>query len=169
MHPTAPRPAPTTVPLAATDPSWRNWNLIGLTALTTYSTALGWQAQQVSYPLYRAVGDADFAAYHQLYNEAIPLPVILPGFACFVAAAVFPWTRPRAVPRWAAVTVGLAGLASLASTVLWAIPMHDRLDDAGPSPATIDSLLAANLVRTLTLTAGAATLAWCTGRLLRRR
>jgi hypothetical protein len=122
----------------------------------------------VSYPLYRAVGDSDFGVYHQLYNEAIPMPGILPGFTCFLAAAAFPWTRPREVPRSAAITVGLVGLLSLLSTTLWAIPMHDRLDDAGPSTTTIDSLLAANLVRTLALTAGTATLAWCTGRLLRR-
>lgn len=167
MTHTAPQSAP--APLPVTESSWRHWNLIGLTVLTTYSTALGWQAQRVSYPLYRAVADADFATYHQLYNDAIPLPVILPGFVCFAAAAVFPWTRPSTVPQWAAITVGLVGLTSLVSTALWAIPMHDRLDDAGPSAATIDSLLTANLVRTLALTAGTATLAWCTGRLLRRR
>ena len=37
---------------------WRQLNLAALTALTGYSTALGWQAQVVSYPLYRAVGEA---------------------------------------------------------------------------------------------------------------
>lgn len=39
--------------------------------------------------------------------------------------------------------------------------MHDRLDDAGQSDATIGSLLDANLVRTIGLTAGALTLSWC--------
>ena len=155
-------------PAVADDPSWRRWNLVGLTVLTTYSTALGWQAQEVSYPLFRAVGAGDFAAYHQLYNEAIPLPVIVPGFLCFVAATAFPWTRPRAVPRPAAIVVGLVGLTSLASTVLWAVPLHDRLDAEGLSAATIDGLLSANLVRTLALTAGTVVLTWCTGRLLRR-
>jgi hypothetical protein len=166
---TTPRPTPVRRPSPdAADRPWRRWNLVGLTVLASYSTALGWQAQQVSYPLYRAVRDADFGAYHQLYNEAIPLPVIVPGFACFLAAMAFPWTRPRDVPRAAGIAVGLVGLVSVTSTVLWAIPMHDRLDEAGPLAATIDSLLHANLVRTLALTAGTATLAWCTGRLLRR-
>ena len=155
-------------PLTAGDPAWRRWNLVGLTVLTTYSTALGWQAQQVSYPLFRAVGEDDFGAYHQLYNEAIPVPVIVPGFLCFLAATAFPWTRPRAVPRAAAVAVGLVGLTSLSSTVLWAIPMHDRLDADGLSAATIGGLLSANLVRTLALTAGTVVLTWCTGRLVRR-
>ena len=41
---------------------WRQLNLAALTALTGYSAALGWQAQVVSFPLYRAVGEAEFAA-----------------------------------------------------------------------------------------------------------
>ncbi len=37
--------------------------------------------------------------------------------------------------------------------MLWAVPTHDRLDEAGRSAATIDSLLPADLVRTVALTA----------------
>ena len=54
-----------------------------------------------------------------------------------------------------------AGLVSLLATVLWAIPMHDRLDQIGQDAATIDSLLSANLLRSLALTAGTAALVWC--------
>ena len=168
MQHTDPRPAPALTSLSTADRPWRRWNLVGLTALTTYSAAVSWQAQQVSYPLYRKVGESDFAAYHQFYNGAIPLPVIVPGFACFIAAAAFPWTRPQDVSRPVAAAVAVAGIVSLASTVLWAIPMHARLDSAGPSPATIDSLLSANLVRSAALSVGAVTLTWCLGRLLSR-
>jgi hypothetical protein len=139
---------------------WRHRNLACLTALTAYSSALGWQAQVVSYPLYRAVGDREFAAYHQQYNEAIPLVVIVPGFASFLAGIAFPWTRPADVPRSAAVVVSVAGGASIASTVLWAIPMHNRLDQVGRSTATIDGLLRANLVRTVALTGSTLALIW---------
>ncbi len=78
---------------------WRQLNLAALTALTAYSAALGWQAQVVSYPLYRAVGDAEFAAYHRQYNEAIPLVVIAPGFVSFLSGAAFYWTKPADVRR----------------------------------------------------------------------
>lgn len=140
---------------------WRRWHLVGLTALTAYSTALGWQAQFVSYPLYRAVDAADFAAYHLQYNHSIPLVVIAPGFLTFLAGAAFPWTRPDDVPRRVAAVVSLAGLGSLLTTVLWAIPRHDRLDAIGPDAATIDSLLQANLWRSLALTVGTVALVWC--------
>lgn len=152
------------VPLRAARGGWRRWHLIGLTALSAYSTAIGWQAQLVSYPLFRAVDPASFAAYHEQYNQSIPVVVILPGFATFLASAAFWWTRPRGTPRAVAAVVSAGGVTALLSTVLWAIPMHDRLDDAGRSSATIDSLLDANLLRSLALTAGTAALLWCQAR-----
>jgi hypothetical protein len=139
---------------------WRHLNLAGLTALTAYSTALGWQAQVVSYPLYRAVGDREFAAYHQQYNEAIPLVVIAPGFASFLAGAAFYWTRPAEVPRSVAAVVTVAGVTSIAATVFRAIPMHNRLDEVGRSTAAIDGLLRANLLRTVALTGSTLALVW---------
>lgn len=145
----------------------RRWNLVGVVTLTAYSTALGWFAQEVGYPLFGEVAPADFASYHQYYNEAIVWPVIVPGFAGFVAATVFPWTRPREVPLPAALLIGATGLTCLATTVLWAIPMHDRLDAQGFAQTTLNSLLEANLVRTAALTAGTLTLGWCLRRMLR--
>ncbi len=115
----------------------------------------------MSYPLFAAVSPDDFAAYHSQYNAAIPVVVILPGFLAFLAGTAFYWTRPLDVTRPVAALVGAAGVISLLSTVLWAIPMHDRLDRVGLSAATIDSLLEANLLRSLALTVGALTLAWC--------
>ena len=146
-------------------PALRRWNLAGLTALTAYSTALGWQAQLVSYPLYRAVAPDDFVAYHAQYSSGIPLVVVVPGFVGFLAGTAFWWTRPAHVPRPVAGVVSAAGLTALLSTVLWAIPAHDRLDGDGFSHATVDSLLQANLVRSLALSAGTVVLVWCVGRL----
>jgi hypothetical protein len=154
--------------VAAGDASWRHLGLVGLTALTAYSTAVGWQAQLVSYPLYRAVAPEDFLAYHAQYNSAIPVVVIVPGFLSFLAGVAFLWTRPAEVPRGVAAVVAAAGATSLVSTVAWAIPMHDRLDRIGQDAATIDSLLSANLVRSLALTVGTAALCWTVARLVRR-
>jgi hypothetical protein len=143
---------------------WHDRGLVGLTALTAYSTALGWQAQLVSYPLYRAVSREDFLAYHAQYNQAIPVVVIVPGFLSFLGGVAFWWTRPGSVPRPVAGVVAGSGLVSLLATVLWAIPQHDRLDEIGQSAATIDSLLQANLLRSVALTVGTVALCWCLAR-----
>ena len=153
----------------AADRSWRDGYLVGLTALTAYCTGVSWQAQLVSYPLYRAVAPADFPAYHLAYNAAIPLPVVVPGFLCFLACGAFVATRPREVPRALAALVSLTGIGSLVTTVAWAIPRHDRLDAIGQDAATITSLLQANTLRTALLTAGTAALVASVARVLRRR
>ena len=141
--------------------TWRRANLVAVTALTVYSTAIGWQAQLVSYPLYRAVGAADFPAYHLQYNASIPVVTIAPGFLSFLGCIAFWWTRPADVPRPVAGLVALSGLTALLSTVLWAIRRHDQLDEIGQSGAVIDSLLDANLLRSVALTAGALALLGC--------
>ena len=146
---------PRSGPVVATCPGrWRHWAMGGLAALTAYSTGVAWQAQAVSYPLYRAVSPADFPDYHRAYNRAIPGAVIAPGFLGFLACAAFPWSRPPEVPRAVGRVVAGTGVGSLLVTVLWAIPRHDRLDRVGQDAATVDSLLRANAVRTGLLTVG---------------
>lgn len=153
--PSPARSASTVAGSGATHPSRRREaGLVGLTALTAWSTAVAWQAQVVSYPLYRAVAAEDFLAYHARYDAAIPLVVIAPGFVSFLAGIALPWTRPAWVPARAAGVVSVAGAVALASTVAWAIPMHARLGRTGQDEATIDSLLSANLVRSMALTVG---------------
>ena len=122
----------------------------------------------MSYPLFRAVGAEDFAAYHQQYNGSIPLVVIVPGFAAFLGGIAFWWTRPADVPRPVAAVVALGGLTSVLTTVLWAIPMHARLDEVGQSAETIDSLVLANVPRTVALTASTGLLLWTLVRAGRR-
>jgi hypothetical protein len=141
---------------------------VALTALTAYSTGVSWQAQFVSYPLYRAMSAADFPEYHLAYNASIPGVVIAPGFATFLACAAFPFYRPEGVSGRLAAVVASTGAGSLLTTVLWAIPMHDKLDRVGQDPATIAGLLQANAVRTAFLTVGTAALSWSVARLLRR-
>lgn len=151
-----------------TQPSWREWYRVALFGLSAYSTGIAWQAQLVSYPLYRSVGAADFAAYHLDYNAAIPFVVIVPGFVTFLAAMGYWWTGPRDESRAVAGTVAVSGLAALSATLAWAIPRHDELDRVGQSMAVIDSLLQANLLRSLVLTAGTVALGWALGRRLTR-
>ena len=154
----APRPTRLT-PIRRRD-DWRIWNLVVLGSLSAYSTGIGWQAQLVSYPLYRNVPPDAFADYHEAYNRAIPFVVIVPGFLTFLAGIAFYWTKPKELPRALGLVVSVAGAIALGTTVLWAIPKHDELDRIGLSESTIDSLLTANLVRSIALTVSAVALAW---------
>jgi hypothetical protein len=156
-------------PSRAREGTWRWWAAVAIFGLTAYSAAVGWQAQAVSYPFFRDVPADHFLAYHGQYNDSIPLVVIAPGFAAFLAGIAFPWLRPAGVPRAAAVVVAAAGAVSLLSTVLFAIPRHDELDRVGQDAQVVGELLQANLVRSLALTAGTLALGWILGRALGRR
>jgi hypothetical protein len=151
------------------DGSWRWWTAVGTFGITAYSTAIGWQAQAVSYPFFRTVPADHFLAYHAQYNESIPLVVIAPGFVAFLAGIAFPWLRPAGTSRAAAVAVSVAGGVSLLSTVLFAIPRHDELDRVGQDAQVVAELLQANVVRSLALTVGTLALGWVLGRALTRR
>ena len=153
-------PRPTRLTPIGRRHEWRIWNLVVLGALTAYSTGIGWQAQLVSYPLYRDVPADAFVGYHEAYNRAIPLVVIVPGFLTFLAGIAFFWTKPKELPRPLGVIVSLAGAVALGTTVLWAIPKHNELDRIGLSETTVDSLLTANLIRSVALTVSAVALAW---------
>ena len=104
---------------------------------------------------------------NRFFRSALfPLVVIVPGFLGFFASVALPWTRPADVSPRLAALVSATGVGAILSTVLWAIPMHDRLDRIGQDAATLDSLLQANAVRTGLLTLGAGALVWA---LVRRR
>jgi hypothetical protein len=145
---------------------WRTWNLVVLGGLSAYSAAIGWQAQLVSYPLFREVPAGAFAAYHDAYSQAIPVVVIVPGFLTFIVGAAFYWTKPKRLSRALGTVVSTASAVALGATVLWAIPEHSDLDRNGASDATVDSLLTANLIRSLALTVSAVALGWGIRRLL---
>jgi hypothetical protein len=149
--------------------AWRDWNLVVLAGLHAYSAAIGWQAQAVSYPLYRSVGADEFLDYHAAYGRSIPLVVVIPGFLTFLGAIGYLWTKPAEVTTREAGVVAGAGLASLLSTVLWAIPRHDDLNRIGQDAGTIDSLLRANSLCVAALTVGAVALGRRVGKLLQQR
>jgi hypothetical protein len=65
-----------------------------------------------------------------------------------------------------AIVVSVTSLVALLSTVLWAIPKHDELDRIGQSSSTIDSLLQANLLRSLALTTATLALGWAVAQML---
>lgn len=44
--------------------------------------------------------------------------------------------------------------------MLWAIPMHDRLDEQGPVAATLDSRLQAKMLRSVVLSVCTVLLGW---------
>lgn len=132
--------------------------LTAWTVLIFWSIGQIWFVQLVIYPLFGRVGTADYIDYHRYYTRHIPLPVIVPGFLCFVGPVALAIWGP-AGPDWMSITNIAAGLVGLAVTVGLEIPRHNRLERGGKDVELIAELVRFNWPRTLSLSVqGAVTL-----------
>ncbi len=119
-----------------------------------------WLAQIVVYPLFGKVGPNEYVAYHRFYSSRIPLPVIVPGFACLLLPIALVFLRPDLVPMWTALANAACGLVGLFVTVALEIPRHARLEKGGKSGPVIRELVIYNWPRTLAITGSAFLTLW---------
>jgi hypothetical protein len=110
-----------------------------------------WLVQIVVYPLFARVGEPEYVAYHGFYSGRIPLPVILPGFASFLAPIALAFVGPD-VPAWMTTANIAGGVVGLLVTVLLEIPRHARLEKGGKDDTVIAELIRFNWPRTLSIT-----------------
>lgn len=110
-----------------------------------------WLVQIVVYPLFAQVGEPEYVAYHGFYSSHIPLPVIVPGFASFLAPVPLAFLGPD-VPAWMTAANIAGGGVGLLVTVLLEIPRHARLEKGGKDPVVIAELIRFNWPRTLSIT-----------------
>lgn len=127
-----------------------DWVLLPWAGLVFWVAGQLWFCQVVIYPLFARVGAAEYVDYHRFYSERIPLPVIVPGFACFLLPVPFALWGP-AMPPWMTAANLAAGGIGLLATVLLAIPRHARLEQEGRDEVVIAELVRSNLPRALSV------------------
>lgn len=120
-------------------------------ALVLYCFGQIWFVQIVVYPLFKMVGERDYVTYHHFYASHIPLPVILPGFTCFLFPLALIFWGPAAVPAWAYWLNVAAGLVGLAVTLFLEIPRHALLEKHGKDFQVIGELIRYNWPRTASI------------------
>lgn len=129
--------------------------LLFYTVLVCYNLGIIWFGQLVVYPLFAKVGSADYVAYHRFYSSRIPLPVILPGFACLLLPIALIFLRPESVPLVLALANAACSLLALWVTVALEIPRHAQLEQDGKQIAVIQELVRYNWPRTLGISGAA--------------
>ncbi len=132
-----------------------HWFLLVCTLLVLYNLGVIWFVQLVVYPLFAKVGVDEYVAYHTFYLSRIPLPVIFPGFACFLLPIALMLFRPLSIPLWIALANVVCGLIALVVTVALEIPRHYRLESGGKQESVIAELIRDNWPRTLAITGSA--------------
>ena len=129
-------------------------------ALVLYATGQIWFCQIVVYPLFAMVAEKDYVPYHHFYVSHIPLPVIVPGFACFLLPLALPFLGPAAIPPLLHGLNIALGFVGLMVTVFLEIPRHGRLEREGKDPHIIGQLIRYNWPRTASISAQAVVAAW---------
>ena len=115
-------------------------------ATTLPLCGLIWTIQLVHYPLFAAVGDQQFGAFHAAHSRSISMLVVpLMLVELFAALAWLRWTPsdPWVAPCGAALL-----LVVWLSTFALQVPIHAALG-SGLDPGLIDRLVATNWIRTL--------------------
>ena len=135
------------------------WLLIANAASVWFLTGLIWVIQVVHYPLFSAVGRAEFAAYEASHTRLITIvvgPVMLLELATSVLLLVM---RPASVPAWAAATGAALVAIVWLSTIALQVPAHGRLAQGFAEDAHA-LLVHSNWIRTAAWTLHGALCAW---------
>lgn len=132
--------------------------LIANAVATIFMTGLIWFVQVVHYPLFAAVGPAEFPAYARLHQSLTTFVVGPPMLVEAITAGLLVVMRPTGVSAW----IPWAGLGLVAviwaSTALLQVPAHGKLS-AGFVPETGAFLVSTNWIRTAAWSARAALVA----------
>ena len=93
-----------------------HWVLLANAAATIFMTGLIWFVQVVHYPLFAAVGVAEFPAYSRAHQQWTTLVVGPPMLVEALTAALLLGSRPAGVPSWSAwVGLGLVAIIWLST------------------------------------------------------
>lgn len=130
------------------------WPLLVCLVSTCYFVGLIWIIQLVQYPLFAAVGQESFLAYHAQHSQRIVFALGLPFLLSFVGALLLFWFHPLSVPLWSIVLNLLLGCSVWVFTGLISVPLHRSLGD-GYSASIIQRLVTTNWLRTIIWTAQA--------------
>lgn len=120
-------------------------------ALVLYATGQIWFCQIVVDPLFAMVGEKDYVQSHHFYLSHIPMPVILPGFACFLLPLAMPFLGPAAIPPLLHGFNIALGFVGLMVTLFLEIPRHGRLERDGKDLRIIGELVRYNRPRTASI------------------
>lgn len=129
--------------------------LVGNAAVTWALVGLIWTIQVVQYPLFERVGREAFSGYHAGHSTRIAM-VVVPLMLAELALAVWWALRCRRTVVW--VALGLVVVAWL-STFGLQVPAHGVLGH-GFDPATWQTLVVTNWIRTVAWSARGVLLGW---------
>jgi hypothetical protein len=124
---------------------------------TIFCTAVNAYTYRLAYPLWRHVGQRDFATLHREYLRLLTPVITLPHIVMFFASAALIWRRPVCLSQPSAIVLFALNATVVAVSAFWAGPIHTRftrtasLDERG-----LKSLVRISALRTVLMLAASA-------------
>ncbi len=94
-----------------------------------YLTGLSWTIGVVTYPGFSLIGTSEWHRFHEFHSRRIALAVGPMWAVEMLASALWVLRAPQGTQALS-IVAGVAALSTVALTVFWAVPAHNRLSQA---------------------------------------
>jgi hypothetical protein len=123
--------------------------LLLVTLTSAFNMGLQYYTTVSTYPLFSALSDETFVPYHKAYEHRLPLAIYAPYALLMLGTLLLLFVHPaRVSPLWVVLALLLNG-AIMAVSLVFAAPVHARLDQHGKRDDLLALLRRYNLLRLL--------------------
>lgn len=123
---------------------------------TFFMNAVHWYTQVQTYPLFAWVSKGEFVPFHKEYERRLPAALYAPYTLQMVATTLLFFSRPEGVGLGWVVVLFVLGAFIMAESLVFAAPVHYRMDREGKDGGAIRRLILFNGFRLLAGTASSA-------------
>lgn len=109
---------------------------IGVVFFTFFNNALHWYTQVVTYPLFAFVGQKEFLQHHLEYQRRLPFSIYAPYSLLMFSTLLLFIFHPAQISLVWIIVITVLNLAIMVESLIFAAPVHKRLDKQGFSDET---------------------------------
>ena len=121
-----------------------------------FNNALHWYTQVSTYPLFAWIGREDFVKYHTEYQRRLPFSIYAPYSVLMLSNALLFFYRPAEIELFWVIFIFVLNLSVMILSLLFAAPVHYRLDREGKDERGVNQIIFYNSLRLVAATASSA-------------
>jgi hypothetical protein len=122
-------------------------SLLIVALLTFFNTGLQYYTTVATYPLFSSLSDDSFIPYHLAYQRRLPLAIYAPYSLLMLSTLALAFVRPAAIELGWVIALLMLNGSIMAISLIFAAPLHARLDREGKNPQLLQQLRRYNLPR----------------------
>lgn len=104
---------------------------IAVVFFTFFNNALHWYTQVATYPLFALIGNKEFLKYHLEYQRRLPFSIYAPYSLLMISTLLLFVCHPAQISLVWITVITVLNLAIMVESLIFAAPVHKRLDEQG--------------------------------------